>query len=186
MLARTPKTDLEIIPLEPWRIRLRSALGRWELKHSAPKPGPKTRKMNKDRKRAIRDKIVVIMRSVEPTPFAAEGPCRYGIRSSLCLQGWKWADADAIAQEIVAAALNIAGAKRPAWKEGQPEWTQDGALPILRERCIRCRKPLPEGHYKFCSRVCSNGYHADRGNAHAAAERLAADEARLAAWRRKK
>lgn len=183
MLARTPKTALHLgIPLEPWRIRLRSALGRWELANPPAKAGTKRRKLNKDRRRSIRDKIVIIMRTVEPTPFAAEGPCRAGIRSSLCLQGWAWAEADAVAAEIVAAALNIIGAKRPAWKEGQPEWTQDGALPILRERCIRCRGPLPEGHYKFCSKVCSNGYHADRGNAHTAAERLAADLAKQAAW----
>lgn len=173
MLARTPKTDVYIPPLEPWRKRLRAALGSWEYAHPPRKPGPKLRKLNKDRKKAIRDRIMPIMRVAEPTPFAAEGPCRHGIRSSLCLQGWSWAEADAIANEIVAAALNIAGAKRPTWKAGQPEWTQDGALPILRERCIRCRKPLPEGHHKFCSKVCSDGYHMDRNNAHTAAERLA-------------
>lgn len=146
---------------------------------------PKSKRLTKDRARSIQQKIVVIMREVEPTPFAAEGPCRHGIRASLCLQGWNWAEADAAAHEIVTGALNIAGAKRPTWKEGQPEWTQDGALPILRERCIRCRSPLPEGHYKFCSKVCSDGYHADRNNAHAAAVRLAARLAHQAARYRK-
>lgn len=131
------------------------------------------KRLNRDRQKAIRDKIVAIMRAVEPTPFAAEGPCRHGIRSSLCLQGWGWAAADTIAAEIVAAALNIVGAKRPTWYEGQPEYTQPGALPIQRDNCIRCRKPLPEGHYKFCSKICSDGYHAVRNNAHTSAERLA-------------
>lgn len=144
------------------------------------------KRLSRDRAKSIRDKIVIIMRHVEPTAFAAEGPCRHGIRASLCLQGWKWANADAVAAEIVAAALNIAGAKRPNWYEGQPEYTQPGALPILRERCIQCRKPLPEGHYKFCSKTCSDGYHADRNNAHTAAERLArrlaADAAQGKRW----
>ncbi|MBX9452050.1 MAG: hypothetical protein KL801_09445 [Mesorhizobium sp.] len=162
MLARTPRTAICLA-----------------------KPQEKPKRLNRDRQKGIRDKIVAIMRTVEPTPFAAEGPCRAGIRASLCLQGWAWANADAVAAEIVAAALNIAGARRPTWYEGQPEYTQPGALPILRERCIRCRGPLPVGHYKFCSKVCSDGYHADRGNAHAAAERLAANEAGLAAWSRK-
>jgi branched-chain amino acid transport system permease protein len=83
-----------------------------------------------------------------------------------------------------ATALNRVGARRPNWYEGQPEWTQDGALPIERERCVRCRKPLPEGHWRFCSKVCSNGYHMERNNAYAAAERLLARLARQAAGRR--
>lgn len=140
------------------------------------------RRLNRDRQKAIRDKIVAIMRAVEPTPFAAEGPCRHGIRSSLCLQGWSWANADAVAAEIVAAALNIVGAKRPTWYEGQPEYTQPGALPIQRDNCIRCRKPLPEGHYKFCSKVCSDAYHGHRANLHKREEINATRRARMAAW----
>jgi hypothetical protein len=119
-------------------------------------------KLGRDRTRTIGEKVAAIMKEAEPTPFAAEGPCRHGIRSSLCLQGWSWAAADMIAADIVAAALNMARARRPTWGEGQPEWTQPGALPIERERCIRCRKPLPEGHWKFCSTVCGSAHIADR------------------------
>lgn len=102
------------------------------------------------------------MRAAEPTPFAAEGPCRAGIRESLCLDGWRWSRADDEAADIVAAALAEVGARRPTWQQGQPEYTQPGALPILREDCARCRKPLPPGHYKFCCTPCSVAYHEAR------------------------
>ncbi|GAB4352978.1 MAG: hypothetical protein Kow0026_10750 [Oricola sp.] len=140
------------------------------------------RRLTKDRKAAIREKVVPLARTAEPTPFAIEGPARHGIRAALCLQGWRWAEADAIAAEIVAAALNIVGAKRPTWEQGQPEWTQPGALPILRERCIRCRKPLPEGHYKFCSKMCGDAYHGERNAVRLREERHLKRMARLAAW----
>ncbi len=140
------------------------------------------KRLNRDRRKAIRDKIAAIMRTVEPTPFAAEGPCRAGIRSSLCLQGWGWANADAVAAEIVAAALNIVGTKRPTWYEGQPEYTQPGALPIQRNNCIRCRKPLPEGHHKFCCRSCANAYHADLARKSDHETHLAKQRALVAAW----
>lgn len=134
MLARTPRTSIAIAV------------------------DTKPRRLNRDRAKAVRDKIVVIMRAVEPTPFAAEGPCRAGIRESLCLQGWRWGAADVAAAEVVAAALSLVGARRPTWQQGQPEYTQPGALPILRECCVNCSKPLPEGHYKFCCRECSRAY----------------------------
>lgn len=137
MLARTPAT------------RLRST-------------AEPVKRINRDRQKAIRDKVAAIMRAVEPTPFAAEGPCRAGIRSALCLQGWRWPDADAAAAEIVAAALHIVGAKRPTWYQGQPEWTQPGALPVLRDRCKRCRGPIPEGRRMFCCFECKKWHHTER------------------------
>jgi predicted nucleic acid-binding Zn ribbon protein len=149
------------------------------LRDAAPE---RDKRLSRDRSKAIRDKIVVIMRHVEPTPFAAEGPCRHGIRASLCLQGWRWANADAVAAEIVAAALNIAGAKRPNWYEGQPEWTQPGALPILRERCARCSKPLPEGHRLWCSDVCAHAAKMDRQRQRWDEESYAQWKALKAAW----
>lgn len=148
------------------------------LRDAAPE---RDKRLSRDRSKSIRDKIVVIMRAVEPTPFAAEGPCRHGIRASLCLQGWKWANADAVAAEIVAAALNVAGARRPTWYEGQPEWTQPGALPIERERCLFCRGRMPAGHWKFCCTECSQHFHKKRETERLGAERLIRREAQAAA-----
>lgn len=128
--------------------------------------------------------VTRIVRQAEPTPFAAEASCRHGLRAGLCLRGWRWPLADAVAADLVAGALRRIGARRPTWKEGQPEWTQDGALPIERERCVRCRKPLPDGHWKFCGRVCSDAYHDARANAWRAAETLARRLARAEAARR--
>jgi hypothetical protein len=124
--------------------------------------GNPTSRLNKDRQSHIQGKIADLMRDAEPTPFAVEGPCRAGIRSSLCLQGWPWTMADVTATDIVLAALNAVGARRPSWLEGQPEYTQPGAIPIERERCVRCRKPLPDGHWKFCGPICANADSSDR------------------------
>ncbi|QFQ89880.1 hypothetical protein F8A10_20925 (plasmid) [Paracoccus kondratievae] len=46
-------------------------------------------------------------------------------------------------------------AQRPSWDEGQPEWTIHAGTLIERTRCVRCHKPLPEGHFKFCSNTCA-------------------------------
>ncbi|SFN61708.1 hypothetical protein SAMN05216224_10815 [Thioclava dalianensis] len=88
--------------------------------------------------------------------WGLEGPLRAGLRSDLCLQGWGWDSADLIAREILAEAFRAAGAKRPTWNEGQPEWTIHEGLLIERTRCIRCGKPLPEGHKKYCSGLCAS------------------------------
>lgn len=140
-------------------------------------------KVNRDRKRSISEKISALMREAEPTPFAAEGPCRAGIRASLCLQGWSWAPADLLAADIVSVALNMVGAKRPTWQEGQPEWTQPGALPIERERCVRCGKSLPDGHRLYCSHVCRHAAKMDRQRDRWNEESYAAWKAYHAAWR---
>lgn len=125
-------------------------------------PAPAVKQLNRNRKETIREKIADIARIAEPTPFAVEGPCKAGIRASLCLQGWKWADADAAAAEIVTGALNVVGAERPTWEQGQPEYTQPGALPIQREYCARCGKKLPEGHRMWCGDVCARAANNDR------------------------
>lgn len=142
-------------------------------------------KLNPDKHRSIREKIADMMREAEPTQFAVEGPCRHGIRSSLCLQSWPWAMADRISAEIVATALSMAGARRPTWGEGQPEYTQPGALPILRECCSRCGKTLPEGHRRWCGDVCAQAAQMDRQRERWNEESYAMWKAGKAAWKAK-
>lgn len=88
--------------------------------------------------------------------WGLEGPFRAAIRSDLCLQLWAWPHADAIAKEALDDAFRFLGAVRPTWYEGQPEWAIEAGTLIERTRCARCHKPLPEGHHKFCSRLCSS------------------------------
>jgi hypothetical protein len=158
MLARTPLASLRI---------------------AAPKP---VKRLARHRFVAIRDIVAAIMREVEPTPFAVEGPCRTGIRARLCLDGWRWRDADAEAAAIVQAALNLIGAKRPTWAQGQPEFTQDGYAPLTRERCARCAKPLPEGHLKYCGPVCAQAARNDWKHKQDKEAVYAAAKAYRAAW----
>ena len=88
-----------------------------------------------------------------------EGPLRAGIRRDLCHMGWRWADADFMARELLDEAFRRARAVRPDWYEGQPERTIQPGVLIERTRCVECRKPLPEGHRKFCDTPCANAYH---------------------------
>ncbi|MEX6508933.1 hypothetical protein [Jiella sp. M17.18] len=109
---------------------------------------------------------VAILRTGEPTRFEFEGSCRHGIRRSLILEEWSWADADHAAAEVVAKALNQIGAVRPTLIEGQPEYAAN--FSIERHWCARekCGKIIPEErrlHWrtKYCSDLCSDAaYHA--------------------------
>lgn len=123
-------------------------------------------RMGQDRHRALVHKIVGIIR-VELTegriasPFGLEGPMRHAIRGKLCREGWGWTDADQMARDVLEATFNRLGANRPSWNEGQPEWLIEGGTLIQRDRCARrgCGKPLPEGHRKFCGKLCRDAHH---------------------------
>ncbi|MFD1482994.1 hypothetical protein [Paracoccus nototheniae] len=132
-------------------------------------------RLGKDRSEAIVAGLRRIMRHefVEgrtATLFGLEGPMRHAMRETLCLQGWQWADADDTARQLVAAALASLWAIRPTWNEGQPEWTIEQGTLIARTRCARCQAPLPEGHYKFCSRLCSTAFNSWLSNMRRAEE----------------
>jgi len=99
--------------------------------------------------------IAHILGRGQPTYFAREGLCRSGVRAALVMRGFRWVNADTYAASVVAQALRSIGARRPTWDEGQPEWTQDGVIRAPRETCFRCRTPLPEGHWRFCSDGCA-------------------------------
>lgn len=151
------------------------------------KPVPvRKKRINRDRHRHLVESIAAIMHQGReqgaPSHFTYEASCRHGLRSSLCLQGWDWQDADAIAAEIVAAALNRIGARRPTWNEGQPEWTQPGILALARSRCIRCGTKLPEGHFKFCSDLCGTAFNQAKARQLDAEGSRARDAAYRAAW----
>ncbi len=147
--------------------RLRGGLASYLANFSAPvtlsnvQEKRKKRKADQTYRRKLIDQTAAIMRRGEPTDFALEGFMRHGLRSGLCLRGWSWPDADDMAADIVRSALNQIGAKRPTYQQGQPDWAQDGVILIDRERCVRCGWQLPEGHRKFCSRLCHGAHYAD-------------------------
>lgn len=58
----------------------------------------------------------------------------------------------------VAAALRRVRAVRPTWYEGQPEHVIAAGMLIERTRCVKCHKPLPEGNFKYCSRLCGQAH----------------------------
>lgn len=90
--------------------------------------------------------------------FGLEGPLRHALRADLCRQGYGWRSADILAQDMVDAAQRRLGAQRPSWDEGQPEWAIHAGTLIERTLCIRCKKPLPETHHKFCSQLCTQAH----------------------------
>jgi hypothetical protein len=167
-------------------LRLRSET-RAPVSLAPMRPAP-TKKLPRHRREAIVDKLAAMMRRAEPTPFAIEGPARAGIRARLCSIGWRWGQADAVADEVVQAALARVGAKRPTWKEGQPEHTQEAVMPLLRERCARCGKSLPDdvhGGVKYCGPVCARSARLARYQQHDEEARYARDRAYRIAWSEK-
>lgn len=102
--------------------------------------------------------------------FGLEGPLRATIRSDLCLVGWRWRDADNMARELLEDAFRKLHAMRPSWYEGQREWVIHEGVLIERTRCMTCGKKLPEGHKKFCSRLCAHIMHDRVGRVKRASE----------------
>lgn len=109
--------------------------------------------------------------------FGLEGPLRAGIRSDLCRQGWGWVSADLVARDLLDDAFRAARAIRPSWNEGQPEWTIHAGTLIERSMCMRCHKPLPEGHHKYCSHLCAGAHWAHLDRLKSASEDAALDMA---------
>ncbi|WP_306752095.1 hypothetical protein [Paracoccus actinidiae] len=108
--------------------------------------------------------------------FGLEGPLRHGIRSDLCLQGWRWQPADDMARELLTTAFRRANANRPGWDEGQPDWAIHAGTLIERTRCANCSADLPEGHFKFCSDLCASAHHRILDTVKSAAEGAAYDK----------
>lgn len=93
-----------------------------------------------------------------PTLMSYEAVHRNTIRSVLCLRGVGWQVADKMARDVVSEVLMRLAANRPAWAEGQPEWTVQGGALIERTLCVHCHKDLPEGHFKFCGALCRGAH----------------------------
>ncbi|TPJ28020.1 hypothetical protein [Mesorhizobium sp. B2-7-2] len=117
----------------------------------------KPRLLNQDRRRHLVDTAVKILKAGDPTYFEFEASCRHGLRSSLCLQGWSWNDAENAAADVVSAALKQIGAVRPTWDEAQGLVLEQGATKLERAHCVRCSAPIPAGEAvagKYCDDLC--------------------------------
>lgn len=93
-------------------------------------------KLNPDRRKHFVSLVARVLASGAPTYFEHEASCRHGLRVRFILEGSCWADADALAADIVASALHRIGAQRPTWLQGQREWT------VAAEQCNWCRADL--------------------------------------------
>ncbi|CAA0095055.1 Uncharacterised protein [Starkeya nomas] len=152
---------LQITPETRRRLRIATA---WDDFRERQKKASKTkpRKLNRIRFDELVSDIAGILKQGEPTRFAFEGACRNGVRSSLCLEGWRWPDADHTAVEVVAAALAQIGAVRPTWWQGQPEFADtDTSKGFCAFR--RCGKPIPIDRgerngkaVKYCCDSCAS------------------------------
>lgn len=124
---------------------------------------PRLKRITRSRQNSIVTNLVGLVWDVfqageTASLWGLEGPLRAGLRADLCRQSWKWRDADAATRALLEEVFAKAGAERPSWYEGQPEWTIEAGTLIERTRCVRCHGPLPEGHYKFCSRICNTSH----------------------------
>lgn len=114
---------------------------------------------------------------VTPTMLNHEGTLRALLRSGFCLGGMSWPLANQTAVEIITEAFRKAGATRPRWNEGQPEWTDGGVIRDTRLRCANCERPLDLGQKTFCGKLCFDAlrarqYRADNIDAYRIRERL--------------
>lgn len=121
-------------------------------------------KLSKDRASGLVDGLAALVRAEYEAghigdKLGLEGPLRHALRGDLCLQGWRWNDANAAAKNLTDIVQLRVGATRPSWNEGQPEWTIKAGALIERTFCAHCRKPLPEGTHKFCSYLCGQAHH---------------------------
>jgi hypothetical protein len=125
--------------------------------------------------------LAAILRDAEPTPFALQGACTHALRGELCLRGWPFDVAHTEADKLVKAALDLVGAKRPSWHEGQVEFVF-GTDFTERTRCANCGGNMPEGRRKYCSEVCSCVARDRLARQQRGEEIRAAERAREAAW----
>lgn len=102
----------------------------------------------------------------KPTVFRFEAALRSGLRSRFCAEGWRWQDAHDAAEDVTLTALARIGAVRPSWQDGQAYFVNDGAARIESTRCIQCGGGLPEGHWRFCGKLCRDvhGKRTEAGN----------------------
>jgi hypothetical protein len=113
---------------------------------------------NERTKRLIAATASILQRG-EPTRFALMATCRHGLRVVMILNGASWKHADAMALQLVLAALAHLGATWPRWAEGQPEYTQEGVIKSWHTRCANCGHRLPDDHTRWCSDGCAKLWH---------------------------
>lgn len=135
------------------------------------KPKAKSReelRIAKHRRETMTRAVMRILDCGRSSKFEYEAAARHGLRSALCLEGWRWPEADRVAASIVEEALRRLGAQRPAWWQGQPEYADTDTS---RGGCARegCGKPIPIERVssngvavKYCSDFCKSNAHAAR------------------------
>ena len=119
---------------------------------------------------------------ITTTLISHEGAIWAALRSGLCLEGMRWPDADKAARDILHQAFARTGAKRPAWKEGQPEWCDGGVIHDTRTNCAQCDGPLEPQQKTFCSPRCANSNRAKMANQDNIEEMRAIQRLRKARW----
>ncbi|MBU4529172.1 MAG: hypothetical protein KUA43_18015 [Hoeflea sp.] len=147
------------------RARMAARNGYATYRYGSTKPVTLPRVFKGEAKEAKVSAVMEILKDWRLSPFEHEGEVRAGIRSGLCLAGYKgksigWSEADFEAECLVGEALKLMGAKRPTLLEGQRQYA------VEREYCQWCHGKLDEddraGHRQFCSNEC--GAHARNHN----------------------
>ena len=94
------------------------------------------------------------------TLISHEGAIWAALRSGLCLEGMSWPDANKAARDMLHEAFARTGAKRPAWREGQPEWCDGGVIRDTRVTCANCGKGLEPEQKIYCGKLCFDAHRA--------------------------
>lgn len=104
-----------------------------------------------ERRKHVVDRVMDLLDDWRSSHWELEADTRTGLRARFCLLGYGWSASDSEAAGLVTAAMVRLGAPaRPAWHEGQPEYTAP------RENCAWCGGGLEDWQVDRRARFCGS------------------------------
>jgi hypothetical protein len=127
-------------------------------------------------------RIADVLKQYDQSPFQYEAACTHGLRAALVLRGWPWQAAQDEARQLVQAALDMIGARRPSYEMGQPGYVHRHLSGFERTQCAWCNRPLPPNHSLWCSSTCRQSAHGSKYRRKLDGDAWAIAAARRASW----